>query len=1786
MAAGTGAASGHSGRGSSAALQSSLDRRFQGVSNTMESIQGLSNWCIENKKHHNLIVRYWMKWLRKSGASHRLNLFYLANDVIQNCKRKNAIIYRNAFSEVLPEASRLVKDGKVRKSVERILTIWEERSVYPEELISELRAGLTKKAPPAGQSSTVNPKAALKSKIVAEFAPQSFIEQLSVHKRTIEEAELKEKQLAALRVDVCSTEALKRLKDKAGGKKFSKDFEDGSTKLQDFVSFLEQQAKGGPPLLEALSNADVFYEMQYKEVKIIANAYKTFANRVTHLKRKLDTLKGSLPGPEDSPVPSPSEDAPSPTGSESPFHDLGPGVVDIDGEAMDDGDVADITLGDVPSPLSSPGASPPHAAQHGEKDNRDVEDMELSEGEESESPGIIVEERVEKPAPIAVPKPALDAQTPPAQEGDAVKQTTMPPTPPPPPQQLQPPSSVTPATPATLVTPATSATPLPVNLANVDLGKISSILSSITSVMKNTGVSPVSRTSPGTPTTPSSYSSALKSPAAAPGGAPPAPNPLASILSRVDISPEGLLSALSKTQGPSTGLQGMSLLQSVTGGSSGTSSAQNPASTPPPGGPASDPPEATPAALATPGDKGPAPAPPPALKHKPLLGGGLKPELERKGGKGQEKEIESTPPVLSSTGPSSLESKIHKFLQGNPGFRAFNLGLPNLGEGQGSSSNSPSLATENLEGTPVRDEASGTPTQDEMMDEPGPEPFATSACGPAGAPPPSSHNGGIRVDVDPTAPLGRPKNVTPSAGAVSKEFGRSGSEGRELSPTAYRSDRWEAPDSPQKRYGEGPQIGREYRPLQRPEPMPGPRDASGDGFPPRRPEDFYDGRSEGAGGERRGPTAERRRRQSTRREQSRGGGERAPAGPPNMPKHEGPHYRHIETLVSTSGCGEGAPIEILGYNAGRRPSGERIQTVESIRVIGRGMRPHPRGGEAGAGARPGPGPGPGRGGWYGEAYTEGVAPHPRNPGPPPHGRPDDGGPRPRQPFPFEERGRMPHPHAPPHRHIPPSNFFSSPPPPIPPPPPPIPQLPPPPQDFLSPPSSVMVGGVMVPVERPSRAEGEERAGPPLNPNPPAHLSSLLGEPPLFKDLPHHGGIKEHFSSCQPPPIRYCKQQLSPCLSERLRVFEFLREKRGEEGVTEEGEGLRVRLPDGRTVKGTAGVTTPLLIAQKSRIKGAVVSTVNGELWELGHPLEADCELHLLGFDCAEGRQVVWRSGACVLGAVLEAHFGATVCRGSSSETSLYCDYQLENSSLSLGQVEEKCRETALRKLPFSSLELGKQDLQELFKDNQLRLQVIEEEMTGPTATVYRLGDSVNVCSGPLLPHTGFLRAFKMLKVSAVKMEVEERDAGVHRVLGVCFPGEREREEWEREKEEARRRDHRRIGKDQELFFFNDVSPGSCFFLPKGAHIYNTLCDFIKSEYRRRGFSEVVTPTLYSTTLWERSGHWEHYGENMFTVHCAPHTYALKPMNCPAHCLMYEQRVRSWRELPLRWADFGALHRNEVSGALSGLTRVRRFCQDDAHIFCTPDQLEEEITSCLDFVRSVYRVFGFSFRCLLSTRPTPCLGEASLWDSAEQQLERSLQQFGESWELNPGDGAFYGPKIDIQIRDAIGRQHQCATIQLDFQLPIRFNLQYVGADGEMYRPVMVHRAVLGSLERMIAILAENFGGKWPFWLSPAQVMVIPIGGSTEEYAQQVVRSFREAGFMADVDADSGTTLNKKIRAAQLAQYNYTLVVGERERENEAVSVRTRGGKQLGQRRLSDVLTSLTELRETRSNQEDF
>ncbi|OCT69068.1 threonine--tRNA ligase 1, cytoplasmic [Xenopus laevis] len=668
------------------------------------------------------------------------------------------------------------------------------------------------------------------------------------------------------------------------------------------------------------------------------------------------------------------------------------------------------------------------------------------------------------------------------------------------------------------------------------------------------------------------------------------------------------------------------------------------------------------------------------------------------------------------------------------------------------------------------------------------------------------------------------------------------------------------------------------------------------------------------------------------------------------------------------------------------------------------------------------------------------------------------------------------------------------------------------------------------------------------------------------------------------------------VGERLHVFEKLKiryEARLAERVLRDSRNIKVSLSDGREISGQSWKTTPYDIALQtspSLARNAVAARVNGALYDLSRPLEEDAAVEFLTFDSRDGQAIFWHSSAHILGLALEHYYEGLLCHGPSTENGYFYDVHLPNSTVlgsHLPDLETVCKDIIKQKLPFQRIEVTREDLLELFKHNKFKVRTIEEKVATCT-TVYRCGSLVDLCQGPHVRHTGLIRALKLLKNSSSFWRSDPTQEALQRVYGISFPEGKQLKEWEKAQEEAANRDHRKIGRDQGLFFFHDLSPGSCFFLPRGAHIYNVLIDFIKSEYRKRGFTEVMTPNMYNNKLWETSGHWEHYGKNMFSFTVEEETFSLKPMNCPGHCLMFDHRPRSWRELPLRLADFGVLHRNELSGTLSGLTRVRRFQQDDAHIFCSMDQLEGEINGCLDFLRTVYSVFGFTFKLFLSTRPEQFMGEEEVWQQAEVELEKSLNRFGLPWELNPGDGAFYGPKIDIQIQDAMGRYHQCATIQLDFQLPLRFNLSYTGkADGAVERPVMIHRAVLGSMERMLAILAENYAGKWPLWLSPFQVMVIPVGPSVESYAYEVQRRIHDAGFTVDLDTDHGTTLNKKIRKAQVSQFNFILVVGDKEKQNSTVNVRTRDNKQHGERDLEVLLVRLTELRDSRvSNAEEI
>lgn len=664
--------------------------------------------------------------------------------------------------------------------------------------------------------------------------------------------------------------------------------------------------------------------------------------------------------------------------------------------------------------------------------------------------------------------------------------------------------------------------------------------------------------------------------------------------------------------------------------------------------------------------------------------------------------------------------------------------------------------------------------------------------------------------------------------------------------------------------------------------------------------------------------------------------------------------------------------------------------------------------------------------------------------------------------------------------------------------------------------------------------------------------------------------------------------------------------------------ISVTLPDGSVKTGLAFKTTPLEIAlsiSKGLADSVIIAKVqytqrfeadsvvacdqeedevissshtssDGELWDLTRPLVGNCFLKLFKFDDSEGKTVFWHSSAHVLGAALELSLGVHLTIGPALQSGFYYDAYMGENTIAdetLKKIDSKAMDICKQKYPFQRLVLSKDQALEMFASNPFKVDLIRNKVPeGAKTTVYKCGPLIDLCMGPHIPNTGKIKAFASVKTSSTNWLGQVTNDPLQRVYGIAFPDKAQLKQWQEFQEQAKQRDHRNLGTKQELFFFHQLSPGSCFWLPHGARIYNKLVEWIRSEYWKRGYTEVITPNVFNLNLWEISGHAQHYRENMFIFDVEGQEWGMKPMNCPGHCLMFAQRLRSYRELPIRLADFGVLHRNEVSGALTGLTRVRRFQQDDAHIFCRQDQIKEEVLGALDFMRHVYGTLGMLYKLELSTRPAKALGETALWDIAESQLAIALNEFiGENnWRINPGDGAFYGPKIDIKVFDALERIHQCATIQLDFQLPIRFDLQFKSnTDGNtadsFQRPVVVHRAMLGSVERMAAILTEHWGGKWPFWVSPRQAIVIPIDPKYIDYALEVQKQIHAAKFYVDVD-ESARTLNKKVREAQLSQYNFILVVGEQEASAGTVNVRTRDNEVKGVVPLSELIAQFEEL----------
>ncbi|KAG6708276.1 hypothetical protein I3843_06G068100 [Carya illinoinensis] len=619
-------------------------------------------------------------------------------------------------------------------------------------------------------------------------------------------------------------------------------------------------------------------------------------------------------------------------------------------------------------------------------------------------------------------------------------------------------------------------------------------------------------------------------------------------------------------------------------------------------------------------------------------------------------------------------------------------------------------------------------------------------------------------------------------------------------------------------------------------------------------------------------------------------------------------------------------------------------------------------------------------------------------------------------------------------------------------------------------------------------------------------------------FPRKFSVLRHFSSTPPLLASMAANRpkdeayLSKVIPKRIQLFESIQAQQLTHRQSFPADPIKITLPDGTVKEGKKWVTSPLDVAReisKSLASNALISQVNGVLWDMARPLEGDCELKLFTFDSDEGRDTFWHSSAHILGQALEQEYGCKLCIGPCTTRGEGFYYDAFYGDLGLNdeyfkQIESGAMKAVTDKQPFERIEVSKDEALQMFSDNNFKIEIINDLPVDKTITVYRCGPLVDLCRGPHIPNTSFVKAFACLKASSAYWRGNKDRESLQRVYGISYPDKKRLQEYIKQLEEAKKYDHRLVGTKQELFFCHPLSPGSWFFLPHGARVYNKLMEFIRGQYRERGYQEVLSPNMYNMQLWETSGHAANYKDNMFVFEVEKQEFGLKPMNCPGHCLMFQHRVRSYRELPLRLADFGVLHRNEASGALTGLTRVRRFQQDDAHIFCRESQIKDEVRGVLDFIKHVYDIFGFTFDLKLSTRPEKYLGDLATWERAEAALTEALDEFEKPWQINEGDGAFYGPKIDISVSDALNRKFQCATLQLDFQLPARFELYYSAEDeAKRESPVMIHRAVLGSVERMFAILLEHYKGKWPFWLSPRQAIVCPVSEKSQPYALKVV-----------------------------------------------------------------------------------
>ncbi|MGY3417814.1 threonyl-tRNA synthetase [Bacillus mycoides] len=610
--------------------------------------------------------------------------------------------------------------------------------------------------------------------------------------------------------------------------------------------------------------------------------------------------------------------------------------------------------------------------------------------------------------------------------------------------------------------------------------------------------------------------------------------------------------------------------------------------------------------------------------------------------------------------------------------------------------------------------------------------------------------------------------------------------------------------------------------------------------------------------------------------------------------------------------------------------------------------------------------------------------------------------------------------------------------------------------------------------------------------------------------------------------------------------------------------IEIKFPDGSVKEFVKGITLEEIAGaiSSSLKKKAVAGKVNDQSFDLRRNIEESAKVEIIAMDSDEGVKIARHSAAHILAQAVKRIYGdVNLGVGPVIENGFYYDMDLPSSVNveDLPKIEKEMKNIINENVKIERVEVSREEAKELFQEmnDSLKLELLEAIPNGESVTLYKQGEFVDLCRGPHLPSTGYLKAFQLTHVSGAYWRGDSNNQVLQRIYGVAFSSQQKLEEYLHFVEEAAKRNHRKLGSELELFMFSEEAPGMPFYLPKGQIIRNELEAFLREIQNEYNYQEVRTPFMMNQELWEKSGHWGHYKDNMYFSEVDHKNFALKPMNCPGHMLMFKNKLHSYRELPIRMCEFGQVHRHEFSGALNGLLRVRTFCQDDAHLFVTPEQIEDEIKSVLAQIDYVYKTFGFEYEVELSTRPEDSMGDDKLWEQAELALENVLQSLNYKYRLNEGDGAFYGPKIDFHIKDALNRSHQCGTVQLDFQMPEKFDLNYIDENNEKRRPVVIHRAVLGSLDRFLAILIEHFGGAFPAWVAPVQVKVIPVSNAVhEQYVNRIADKLAQAGIRVERDIRD-EKLGYKIREAQMQKVPYVLVIGDKEMESEAVNVRKYG-----------------------------